>query len=450
MVIKKKPSKTKDLFFKQEKQNIPESKLICGDCLIVMPTLEENSIDSIVCDPPYGLSFMGKDWDHGVPGIPFWEETLRVAKPGAFLLAFGGTRTFHRLAVAIEDAGWELRDTIMWVYGTGFPKSLNVGKAIDATIISGKSSYSAMADVEDSKEAPLESKKDDSFISYGKEDSKQGKLRHGARRTKTLSITDEAKQWEGWGTALKPSWEPIIVARKPIEGTVANNVLKYGTGGLNIDDCRVEHNEDLSVNREGKALDTREQGWGFKGVSRDNKGRWPANFCHDGSDEVMSLFPQGGASGKASGSTRGKLGTQGRFGSANGNMGESCFYGDSGSAARFFYCAKASKQDRDEGCDSIDEKDIVSFATANGTSNKPSSISEGRETKYRNNHPTVKPTNLMRYLCRLVTQPGGIILDPFMGSGSTGKAAKLEGFNFIGIDLDENYVDIADKRISYI
>ena len=201
-----------------------------GDCLDIMPTLEAESVDSIVCDPPYGLSFMGKDWDHGVPGVPFWEAALRVAKPGAYMLAFGGTRTFHRLAVAIEDAGWEIRDTVMWVYGSGFPKSHDVSKAIDKAA-------GVKRKVVGVSSGPNNSKYD------GERYSQKRETRFGVVQDQpeaTAPACEAAKQWEGWGTALKPAWEPIIVARKPIQGTVAENVLKYGTGGLNIDGCRVE------------------------------------------------------------------------------------------------------------------------------------------------------------------------------------------------------------------
>lgn len=326
--------------------------ILHGDCREVMATLDGNSIDAIVSDPPYGLSFMGKGWDHGVPGVEFWVEALRVTKPGAHLLAFGGTRTYHRLACAIEDAGWEVRDCIAWVYGSGFPKSHNL--------------------------------KDD---------------------------------WQGWGTALKPAYEPIIVARKPLVGTVASNVMQYGTGGLNINGCRV--GTDGGTSRSGQAdypknadgTEDRSESWARTGhgIVEINAGRWPANFIHDGSDEVVGLFTNTRARGnitakQTKGSGTGFLNNCDRI--EHGNPG------DSGSAARFFYCAKASKADRDGST-----------------------------------HPTMKPTDLMRYLCRLVTPPGGTVLDPFCGSGSTGKGAILEGFNFIGIEREAEYVEIAKARI---
>ena len=326
--------------------------LLHGDCRAVMAGLPAASVDAVVCDPPYGLSFMGKDWDHGVPGVAFWSAAMRVAKPGAHLLAFGGTRTFHRLAVAIEDAGWEIRDTVMWVYGSGFPKSHNAGN--------------------------------------------------------------------GWGTALKPAWEPIIVARKPLEGTVAANVLAHGTGALNIDGCRVGTSDSLNGGAYADAGTVRDDGWGMQrggaGEYKQPTGRWPANLIHDGSDEVLAGFPQSnGAHG---------VGDNPRSYSYDKSAARTMppqtrkpfdYGGDTGSAARFFYCAKASKADRDEG----------------------------------NHHPTVKPTALMRYLCKLVTPPAGTVLDPFMGSGSTGKAARMEGFGFIGIEQDAEYIAIARARIAH-
>ena len=288
--------------------------LHAGDCRDVMRDQPADHFDSIISDPPYGLSFMGKGWDKGVPGEEFWREALRVAKPGAYLLAFGGTRTFHRLTVAIEDAGWEIRDAVCWLYGSGFPKSLNVG--------------------------------------------------------------------DGWGTALKPAWEPVIMARKPFVGTVAANVTRYGTAAFNIEKCRVGSESTIRgvgvSNTRRNAYHTYAHDTGGTRVEfGSNAGRWPANVMHDGSDEVVTGFPN--------------------------------------EQARFFYCAKASPADREAG----------------------------------NTHPTVKPTDLMRYLCRLVTPTDGLVLDPFMGSGSTGKGALLEGFRFVGIDLDPAHVAIAEARCQF-
>jgi len=405
-----------------------------GDCIDILPTLDAESVDSIVTDPPYGLSFMGKDWDHGVPGVPFWEAALRVAKPGAFMLAFGGTRTFHRLAVAIEDAGWEIRDTVMWVYGSGFPKSHNVGLRIDK--LHG---------------APDRGHR----IATANRYHPDGTLEpNGELLPAYEAKTEQGKKWQGWGTALKPAWEPIIVARKPIVGTVAANVLKYGTGAINIDGCRVDTFQPGELDRLKARADTPRQD--FTGgrlhsgaeytpkiieSGMSNKGRWPANLIHDGSQEVLDLFPQ---TKSGSGIKKKATGTANGIFNINKIDGE-YLNGDSGSAARFFYCAKASKQDRDEGCDELPLSDCGMMED----DNYPIKTGSGnlRETKRRNNHPTVKPTSLMRYLCKLVTPPGGTILDPFMGSGSTGKAAALEGFRFIGIELEKEYTAIAEKRI---
>lgn len=370
--------------------------LFNDDCLNVLKTMKDNSIDSCVTDPPYGLSFMGKSWDYDVPKTEIWKEVYRVLKPGAHLLAFFGSRTYHRGVVQIEDAGFEIRDQIMWLYGSGFPKSLNVGKAID-------------------KEAGVTRKvvgKSKNFGVTKKEEGKNSFGDYAGEWDLTEPATDEAKKWEGWGTALKPAHEPIVVARKPTsEKNVASNVLKYGTGALNIDECRVDLNGDYKSKPNGRPSQTglSDKYDSEKANIPDDKGRWPANVIHDGSDEVVSKFPD--AKG---GTTNGNAPT-----GVSGNItpmrrGNLIPRNDSGSAARFFYCAKASKADREQG----------------------------------NNHPTVKPTELMKYLCRLVTPPNGIILDPFMGSGSTGKAALQEGFKFVGIEMNKEYYEIAQNRLS--
>ena len=368
-----------------------------GDCLNQMRILDKASIDSIVTDPPYGLSFMGKGWDHGVPGVEFWAEALRVAKPGAHLIAFGGTRTYHRLACAIEDAGWEIRDCVMWVYGSGFPKSHDVSKAID------KAAGAERERIRGVRSAVV------GATYAGDEWSREFK-------DSVLSanpITDAARQWSGWGTALKPAWEPIIVARKPLVGTVAENVLEHGTGGINVDGCRVENGGD-DLSRKATPAKGGKNSSKLNGSINDDwkKGRWPANLIHDGSDEVVGLFP---ANAGASAPVKGTEASMASVGAVTGKRDRvpGAFHADTGSAARFFYCAKTSKADREDG----------------------------------NTHPTVKPTDLMRYLCRLVTPPGGIVLDPFMGSGSTGKAALLEGFDFIGIERDPAYFAIAQERV---
>lgn len=445
--------------------------------------MPDNSIDAVVTDPPYGLAFMGKRWDYDVPSEEIWRECLRVLKPGGHLLAFAGTRTQHRMAVRIEDAGFEIRDMIAWVYGSGFPKSLDVSKAIDkghgenrerqlqftawmrSTGITARqidditaskmgNHYTthptqpaiATADMFD-KLRPYLPKVPEyierlvcertglEWTAY-KNREVVGQRRDNGGRTVpylaannnrghefniTAPATPEAQQWQGWGTALKPALEPITVARKPLIGTVAENVLTWGTGGVNVDGCRVE-GKPPSVPQ--PRLGVRERitygfgtGEGRNGAMSDASGRWPANLIHDGSEEVVRLFPETGPSkaadrGLRHSSRHGGLADSG----ANIKQGTNGVRGHDdvgGSAARFFYCAKASKADRGEG----------------------------------NAHPTVKPTDLMRYLCRLVTPPGGVVLDPFTGSGSTGKAAILEGFRFVGIEREAEYLSIAHARI---
>lgn len=366
--------------------------LLLGDCLDVLRTMPDCSVDSIVTDPPYGLSFMGKKWDYDVPSVEVWAECLRVLKPGGHLLAFAGTRTQHRMAVRIEDAGFEIRDMIAWVYGSGFPKSLDVSKAIDKA-----------AGVEREVVGKATCRRDDGSV-YA--------VGHSGNITSNEPLTAAAAAWQGWGTALKPALEPITVARKPLVGTVAENVLSWGTGALNIDGCRVagEPWKAHSATGLGSVKFFTAGETPVIDKAPHDAGRWPANLIHDGGDEVLGLFPNvkaGVAVRKNGNSGKGLFPVKIAIGSGN------CGYGDFGSAARFFYCAKASKRDR-----------------------------EG------STHPTMKPTDLMRYLCRLVTPPEGIVLDPFTGSGSTGKAAILEGFRFIGIERDEKYMKIAEARIA--
>ena len=346
-------------------------KLHLGDCLEVLATLPDNSVDSIVTDPPYGLSFMGKKWDYDVPSVAIWEQCLRVLKPGGHLLAFAGTRTQHRMACRIEDAGFEIRDIIAWVYGSGFPKSLDVSKAIDKAagaereVLGMGAAY--CSHIARGEKCPGHPTADRSLA---------GLNIHAAA---TAPATPEAQQWAGWGTALKPALEPITMARKPFSSTVAANVIQYGTGAINVDGCRVgtesrwnpsAGHKDLENKRTVTPISSHKE---FDG--RQCVGRWPANIIHDGSNEAALSLKSG---------------------------------------ARFFYTAKAGKVDRES----------------------------------ENNHPTVKPTMLMAYLCRLITQPGGTILDPFMGSGSTGKAATINGFRFIGIERDPEYHKISEARIS--
>ncbi len=365
-----------------------------GDCREVLPEL--GAVDAVVTDPPYGLSFMGKGWDRGVPGVEFWTAILAAMKPGAHLLAFGGTRTWHRLCCAIEDAGFEIRDCLMWLYGSGFPKSLDVGKAIDRAAGAEREVVQTIPDRWAGKGNVLQ----------------RSTQTERAEVHITTAATAAAKQWDGWGTALKPAWEPIILARKPLVGTVAANVQKHGTGGLNIDGCRVGHDEECRIlpdqhgNKPGNFYG---QG-GRHGETLELKpaGRWPANVIHDGSEEVLAGFPEaGGGFGK-----RGESPHWGPASRGGGTM-ETVGYGDNGSAARFFYTAKASKADRGHG----------------------------------NTHPTVKPLALMRYLCRLITPAGGTVLDPFCGSGTTLLAAQAEFCKAIGIEIELESCDRARRRL---
>ena len=406
-----------------------------GSNLDVLPTLPDNSIDSIVTDPPYELGFMGKSWDStGIAyNVTLWRECLRVLKPGGHLLAFSGSRTYHRMTCAIEDAGFEVRDQIMWVYGSGFPKSHNISKAFDKDA-------GAEREVIGEKGGRYATPKQD--FRGGKLHSASG-VGSAVFNEITAPATDEAKQWDGWGTALKPAHEPICVARKPLDGTVVDNVRKWGVGGLNIDGCRV--GTDGGCAGAGAGAGARVFGNGLNGTFAkpvQGLGRWPANLMHDGSQEVLDLFPQTGVSqGGRSGNGNAY---EGGFG-AKHYGDEKPGYGDKGSAARFFYCPKASKSDRDDGCDEFEEKresDRVLDSGVGGDNPR------NRTNKPRANfHPTVKPTDLMAYLCRLVTPTGGTILDPFMGSGSTGRGAVIQGFNFIGIELSPEYAAIAEARI---
>jgi DNA modification methylase len=324
--------------------------LLHGDCLEQMKTLEDNSVDSIVSDPPYGISFMAKKWDYDVPSVGVWKEAMRVLKPGGHALIACGTRTQHRMVVNIEDAGFEIRDVISWIYGSGFPKSLNIHKK-------------------------------------------------------------DERCPEGWGTALKPSSEFFTLCRKPLsEKTIAANVLKWGTGGINIDACRVGTEEKL-VRPEVQRFDNQAYGKGLGAGTQDEpQGRFPANLIHDGSQDVLELFPE-----------------------TKPNK----------SAARFFYCAKASKKDRDEGLEGFEGHDTYSEDAATPMRD------QREQVQRKNNHPTVKPTALMAYLCRLITPTGGVVLDPYMGSGSTGKAAVREGFSFVGCELDPDYYEIAKARVNH-
>jgi len=497
------------------------TELIHGDCIEVLRSMPDCSVDAVVTDPPYGLSFMGKKWDYDVPSVEVWAECLRVLKPGGHLLAFAGTRTQHRMAVRIEDAGFEIRDMIAYVYGSGFPKNHDIGKKLchcdrpepNNHYICGHGTESqTQRDVRQMRQTDISqavdnaaqcrevlqssvSEHDASLIraegsepetAGGKQSGMEGRrnaiqeegqlhrgvvrkgailgiangtqrrLHHAAsaghgsdvrtfvdtdrsgtpfrsqsieqqpRELGTVAVQRQSQKSrvgedcavcgkpigpfvaKGWGTALKPALEPITVARKPLIGTVAENVLQHGTGAINVDGCRVGTEDKIDFERKENGIT--QSGW--KDVNRNpyeqhSEGRWPANFIHDGSEEVTDLLKD---------------------------------------SARFFYCAKASKADRDAGCEGIDAR----FAPTMGNGIGGKEHDPVTATPKHNHHPTVKPTDLMRYLCRLVTPLNGVVLDPFMGSGSTGKAAALEGFSFIGIEREAEYVAIAQARINHV
>ena len=404
--------------------------IINGNNLEELKNFPDNYFHSVVTDPPYGLSFMGKKWDYDVPSVELWTDVFRVLKEGGYLLSFAGTRTQHRMAVNIEDAGFEIRDMIAWVYGSGFPKSHNIGKAVDKL--------------------------------QGNERDIVGKNRVGRKTDGGFNknfgadtdITEGTSEWEGWGTALKPALEPITMARKPFKTTVAENVLKNGVGGINIDGCRVETEDNLQAVVKGIRSESWRSMEGRNDIEKEKKlygtpkgkGRFPANIIHDGSDEVKDLFPDSKVSGAAKKGATTTKSINSHFGNSDGQI-QYNFINDKGSASRFFYCAKASKQDRNEGLEDFEEKRKGGYGYDKGYMNKGEGMFKDRQTMKKNTHPTVKPTDLMRYLIRLVTPKGGVVLDCFMGSGSTGKACALEGFNFVGIDLDKDYCKIAKARI---
>jgi site-specific DNA-methyltransferase (adenine-specific) len=381
-------------------------KLMLGDNIESLKKLPDNSIDSVVTDPPYGLSFMNKKWDYDVPSVEFWKEVLRVLKPGGHVLSFGGTRTYHRMAVNIEDAGFEIRDQIMWLYGSGFPKSHNIGKAVDK--IQGN-------EREVLGEQVIPYKDENRSVLQPKDGWNDNSMKT------RFDITKGQSPYEGWGTSLKPANEPICVARKPLsENTIVENVLRWGTGGINVDRCRVgSTQEDLEGRFRTKG--TNIKGQSIVGASGEYtppepnpEGRFPANIILD---EIAGelLDEQSGIN-----------------------------------SSRFFYQAKVSKAERNMGLDEFEEKESVmpGINTFDNDGNRlrvDGSIIPPLVSK--NTHPTVKPVALMAYLCRLVTPPNGIVLDPFMGSGSTGISAQLEGFRFVGMEMDPDYFKIAQARI---
>jgi DNA modification methylase len=399
-----------------------------GDSREVLKGFDDASIDSVVCDPPYALvsigkrfgadnaapaksgksgayarasaGFMGQRWDTGETAFDpaFWVEVMRVLKPGGHLIAFSGTRTYHRLACAIEDAGFEIRDQIGWIFGSGFPKSHDVSKGIDKAA-------GVMGEVIGTRKGDLPN---------GPHRLMSGQPR--VERNVCAPATDAARQWQGWGTALKPAWEPCVLARKPLIGTVAANVLAHGTGALNIDASRVG-SESTKRTKAGGTNDFphEDDNWTPRSVEvGSDLGRWPANVIHDGSEEVVEAFPQAAGQQAAVGPEHGAKASVNVYGDY-GPRDHFAPRGDSGSAARFFYSAKADAADR---CGS--------------------------------KHPTVKPIDLMAYLCRLVTPPGGVVLDPFAGSGTTGMACLREGFDCILIEREAQYVADINRRIAHV
>jgi site-specific DNA-methyltransferase (adenine-specific) len=430
-----------------------------GSNLDVLPTLPDNSVDSIVTDPPYELGFMGKSWDNsGIAySVELWTECMRVLKPGGHLLAFGGSRTWHRLAVAIEDAGFEMRDSIAWLYGSGFPKSMDVSKAIDKAA-------GAEREVLGNYLAPDgKARTGGNTFSVGKEPDgrEEGKI--------TAPATPEAKQWQGWGTALKPAFEPVVVARKPLIGTVAANVLAYGTGGLNIDASRIG-TEKISTHHAPKGTFAGgEQDRGSDtSTYKEHTGRWPANIILDpytaelldeqSGQSVSRPVAPGIRTGNFLPSDERSLKSAGIYGAGAKSLGSN--HNDSGGASRFFYVAKASKKDRNEGLEELELKSpeemtgrkegSAGLVMKHSDGSDKANAYAGTSGEARANfHPTVKPTALMEYLIKLVTPEGGTVLDPFTGSGSTGKAALLNGYQFIGIELTDEYLPIIEGRLKW-
>jgi DNA modification methylase len=494
-----------------EPVHIGDAALYQGDCLAVLASLPDNSVDAIVTDPPYGLAFMGKRWDYDVPDGAIWAECLRVLKPGGHLLAFAGTRTQHRMAIRIEDAGFEIRDMIAWVYGSGFPKSLDVSKAIDkhggqsvawfgpwfrnwrkkngvtqkqvaALFPSNTGGLTGCVAnwelgfnmptpdqfnlIRDTFGLPFASVEEAEREVVGQKNGTHpsnhinaSNFAQGAMGRVRLDITapatPAARQWQGWGTALKPSFEPVTLARKPFPGTVAANVLAHGTGAINVDGCRVDAGDHPGIHKSmsNRLHEGYQRPWRDGGPPQYKDtpaGRFPANLIHDGSAEVVGLFPETTTNSIGNALQKGTIEKKHPQGNAYGEYAAHVYksdYASTGSAARFFYCAKASKDDRDDGCEGLEERESQSTRWSGEGMPLRQDGTERKMPINRNFHPTVKPTALMRYLCRLITPPGGVVLDPFMGSGSTGLGAWREGFRFIGIEREAEYFTLAIHRL---
>ncbi len=413
--------------------------ILHGDCIEKMKELEDNSVDAIVTDPPYGLSFMGKKWDYDVPSIEVWKEALRVLKHGGFLLSFAGTRTYHRMVVNIEDAGFEIRDMILWLYGSGFPKSLNIGKQIDK--IQGNerevTGEKIRGDVQKAKEKGA---------GYLSDPANRNNVKQFGYGKETL--TKGNSEWEGWGTALKPACEPIVVARKPLsEKNVALNVLKHGTGGINIDECRIGNGTGIVRERKAGSEFGQDSNWNdHKNVDTvydGTQGRFPANIILDEEagkmlDEQSGELKSGSKSGNYKGFDESNV-----FG--DGKIIEHIYTKSVGGASRFFYCAKASKSERNLGCEELQDKQ---GGMRSETSGQHITRRDGGDPKtVKNNHPTVKPIKLMEYLVKLVSREGANVLDPFLGSGTTAIACVKLNRKFIGIEKEEEYIKIAEARL---
>ena len=464
---------------------LPVNEIICGDCIEVMRGWPDNCVDTVITDPPYGLGFMGKEWDtfaeakathkeghyitKAADGSPVrhqkgfsaasaaglydhsrnaefqqwftvWAtEVLRIAKPGAIMLVFGGTRTYHRLTCAIEDAGWQIRDCMMWLYGSGFPKSHDISKAIDKS--------------KGAERKVVGSRKAHDIRSGNLMEASQGKGRGSMEYKYTEAATDLAKQWDGWGTALKPAWEPIIVAMKPLDGTFAQNAEKWGVAGLNIDGGRIGFEGERQPAGSGNPCpngnaDIMSRALGNQGNQTPPQGRWPANVILD--EEAGKMLDEQSGESK---STIGMRGIQQRHDVAvspeiaRPKVGTNSLRGhtDSGGASRFFYCAKASRAERNAGLEGMPLGEPPASARSKPAKGRQSALGKPRQ----NTHPTVKPLRLMEYLCKLTMTPtGGIVLDLFAGSGTTGMACVRTGRDYVLIEKDESYCEIANKRIA--
>ena len=452
------------------------AEIIHGCCLDVMGGMKDESVDAIVTDPPYGLNFMGKGWDRGVPGVAYWREALRLLRPGGHLVGFGGARTYHRLACSIEDAGFEIRDQIMWIYGSGFPKSMDVSKQMDRM---ARRDYVAAA-VSAGVKIPGNSYHDWTKGNHSPSDAWWQKFvealgadQVSAIERKVLEIyprsagwfaskgscsvtrpqSNLAQEWEGWGTALKPAHEPIVLARKPIDESVAICVMRHGTGAINVDGCRIKTEKKENSTRAGEQsehstyAESGATNFSLKPGPRGGSqhGRWPANVCV-GEDAAREIDEQSGVlKSGASPAMRKSSKFQNTFGEFSGKGRPDYIREKSqGGASRFFYCAKASRKERNAGMEGCAE---MPLNWSSGDQSPGTFQSDGTHKFAQNYHPTVKPIALMRWLCRLVAPPGALILDPFCGSGSTILAAMDEGLNSIGIEKDAGYAEIAKRRV---